>query len=178
MLSQFGVKPTTIRIAPKNLGTGSTAKGYKRRALLEALHKLEQADGASLEPARLTRIGDDSDIPEKPMEDAAHTVKPSLTDPAAEPSERSGNGLDYRSMLVDLLDQVEKSGPRLPVELHVKSKQYRSTLGLPPNIVSDPNYNSKVEQRENLSDQREAWDAVTDWHEESTDASEMDGIEY
>jgi hypothetical protein len=56
MLSQFGVKPTTIRIAPKNLGTGSTAKGYKRRALLEALNEIEQADHARvLEPARSER---------------------------------------------------------------------------------------------------------------------------
>ena len=37
LLSQFGVKPTTIRIASKNVGTGSTAKGYKRDALLNAL---------------------------------------------------------------------------------------------------------------------------------------------
>jgi hypothetical protein len=39
--------------------------------------------------------------------------------------------------------------PRLPIELHVKCKQYRSTIGLPPNVVSDPNWNSKVEQEEN-----------------------------
>jgi hypothetical protein len=153
ILSQFCVKPSTIRIAPKNLGTGSTAKGYKRRALLKALHKLEQADRAgALEPARLTRIGGDSDMPEESIEHGAHTVKPSLTDPAALPSKRSGNGLDYRGILIDLLDQVEKLGPRLPVELHVKCKQYRTTIGLPPNVVSDPNWNSKVEQEETAND--------------------------
>jgi len=37
LLSQFGVKSSTIRIAAKNVGTGSTAKGYKRRDLLNAL---------------------------------------------------------------------------------------------------------------------------------------------
>jgi hypothetical protein len=52
LLSRFGVKPATIRIAPKNLGTGSTAKGYKRQALLKALNEIEQAGSARvLEPA-------------------------------------------------------------------------------------------------------------------------------
>lgn len=37
LLSRFGVKSSTIRIAAKNVGTGSTAKGYKRHALLNAL---------------------------------------------------------------------------------------------------------------------------------------------
>ncbi len=37
LLSRFGVNSSTIRIAAKNVGTGSTAKGYKRRALLNAL---------------------------------------------------------------------------------------------------------------------------------------------
>jgi hypothetical protein len=37
LLSCFGIKPATIRIAPKTEGKGSTAKGYKRRALLDAL---------------------------------------------------------------------------------------------------------------------------------------------
>jgi len=41
LLSRFGVKPATIRIAPKNVGTGSTAKGYRRRALLDALTRIE-----------------------------------------------------------------------------------------------------------------------------------------
>lgn len=37
LLSGFGVRPTTIRVAPKTGGTGSTAKGYKRHAILNAL---------------------------------------------------------------------------------------------------------------------------------------------
>jgi uncharacterized protein DUF3631 len=37
LLSRFGVKSSTIRIAAKNVGTGSTAKGYKRGALQNAL---------------------------------------------------------------------------------------------------------------------------------------------
>jgi Protein of unknown function (DUF3631) len=41
LLSPFGVKPSTIRIAAKDVGTGSTAKGYKRQALLEALRRVE-----------------------------------------------------------------------------------------------------------------------------------------
>lgn len=75
---------------------------------------------------------------EKLVEYAERPVKPSLGDPAPQPSKRSGNELDYRGMLVDLLDQVEKLGPRLPSELHTKCKQYRSTIGLPPNVVSGP----------------------------------------
>jgi hypothetical protein len=41
LLSPFGVKPSTIRIAAKDVGTGSTAKGYKRQALLEALGRVK-----------------------------------------------------------------------------------------------------------------------------------------
>jgi len=41
LLSRFGVNPSTIRIAAKNAGTGSTAKGYKRQALLNALARVE-----------------------------------------------------------------------------------------------------------------------------------------
>jgi Protein of unknown function (DUF3631) len=41
LLSRFGVKPSTIRIAPKGAGTGSTAKGYKRDALLNALAEID-----------------------------------------------------------------------------------------------------------------------------------------
>ncbi|HET6142536.1 MAG TPA: DUF3631 domain-containing protein [Candidatus Acidoferrales bacterium] len=41
LLSRLGVKPTTIRIAAKNVGTGSTAKGYRRQALVEALGRTE-----------------------------------------------------------------------------------------------------------------------------------------
>jgi hypothetical protein len=41
LLSRFGVKPSTIRIAAKNVGTGSTAKGYRRQSLVEALGRIE-----------------------------------------------------------------------------------------------------------------------------------------
>ena len=182
LLSQFGVKPTTIRIAPRNLGTGSTAKGYKRRALLDALNEIEHASRASIvQDAPATQAGGDNDTPEKPMEDTKHPVMPSVGDPVP-PSKCSGNGLDYRAMLVDLLDQVEKVGPRLPVELHMKCKHYRTTMGLPPNVVSDPAWNSKVEQEEASLRESEKWDSVADWAEgtteESTDLLEPDGVAY
>jgi hypothetical protein len=180
LLLRFGIKSTTIRIAPKNLGTGSTAKGYKRGALLKALNEIEQADPARvLEPALAMGVSGNNHAPEHSIEDAERTVKPSIADPSPQPSKRSSNGLDYRSMVVDLLDQIEKLGPRLPVELHVKCRQYRSTLGLPPNVVSDQNWNSKVEPEQDAPDR---WGSATHWDDgisgESADASEMGGIEY
>jgi len=51
LLSRFGVKPSTIRIAPKDAGTGSTAKGYRRDALLNALAEIGAAGGATDRPA-------------------------------------------------------------------------------------------------------------------------------
>jgi len=181
LLSQFGVKPTTIRIAPKNLGAGSTAKGYKREVLLKALNEIEQARSAGvLEPVLATRLSRNDDAPETPLEKVERPAKPVPADPDVPTSKQSGNGLDYSSMLIELLDQVEKLGPRLPVELHVKSKQYRSTMGLPPNVVSDPNWNSKVKQEEQSPDR---WDGATHWDDgigsdESTNSSEVEGIEY
>jgi hypothetical protein len=50
LLSRFGVKPATIRIAAKDVGTGSTAKGYKRQALLNALSEID-GSGPSKEAA-------------------------------------------------------------------------------------------------------------------------------
>ena len=50
LLSRFGVKPSTIRIAAKNLGTGSTAKGYKRDALLSALAGIDGSSSATVRP--------------------------------------------------------------------------------------------------------------------------------
>jgi len=44
LFSRFGVKSSTIRIAPKSAGTGSTAKGYKRDALLNALAGIDGSD--------------------------------------------------------------------------------------------------------------------------------------
>ena len=41
LLSRFGVKPSTIRIAAKDVGTGSTAKGYRRQSLVGALERIE-----------------------------------------------------------------------------------------------------------------------------------------
>jgi hypothetical protein len=41
LLSRFGVKSSTIRIAPKSAGTGSTLKGYRRDDLLNALAVLD-----------------------------------------------------------------------------------------------------------------------------------------
>lgn len=41
LLSRFGITPATIRIAPKTEGKGSTAKGYRRRALLDALARVD-----------------------------------------------------------------------------------------------------------------------------------------
>ena len=181
MLSQFGVKPTTIRIAPKNLGAGSTAKGYKREALLEALHKLEHADRASVcEPVMASRVTGKTDTPEEVTEFGDSPVQPSNANLDFEPRKQPSSGLDYRGMLVDLLDQVEKLGPRLPIELHVKCKQFRTSIGLPPNVMSDPNWNSKV-QEEDLSCESEEWNSVGRWEGttgESTDLSEPDGVEY
>jgi hypothetical protein len=119
---------------------------------------------------------------EKLIEYAERTVKPSFADPAPQPSKRCGNGRDYRSMLVDLLDQVETLGPRLPIELHVKCKQFRTSIGLPPNVVSDPNWNTKAEQEEGSPNGWDTQDSVTDWDdassEEITNSSEVDAIEY
>jgi len=144
LLSPFGVKPKTLKIAVE----GSTAKGYKRRALLEALNEIEQAGSARVLEADLaTRVSGNHDAPEKLMEHAERPVERPFGGLAAQPSSRSGNGLDYRSMLVDLLDQVERLGPRLPVELHVKCKQYRSTIGLPANLGAKSNGEVKPELR-------------------------------
>lgn len=46
LLSRFGIKPATIRIAPKTEGKGSTAKGYRRRALLDALARIDGSDSS------------------------------------------------------------------------------------------------------------------------------------
>lgn len=51
LLSRFGVKPSTIRIAAKNVGTGSTAKGYKRHALLNALAGIDGSGSSTARPA-------------------------------------------------------------------------------------------------------------------------------
>jgi hypothetical protein len=120
--------------------------------------------------------------PEKLIEYAERRVKPSLAHPDPQPITRSGNGRGYLTMLIDLLDQVEKLGPRLPIELHVKCKQFRTRIGLPPNVVSDPNWNAKAEQEENPPDVLEKWNNIADWDEgaaeERTDLPEPDGIEY
>ncbi|MGA7625613.1 MAG: DUF3631 domain-containing protein [Candidatus Acidiferrales bacterium] len=50
LLSRFGVKPSTIRIAAKDVGTGSTAKGYKRRALLNALAGIDGSGSVTARP--------------------------------------------------------------------------------------------------------------------------------
>jgi hypothetical protein len=68
----------------------------------------------------------------------------------------------------------------LPIELHVKCKQYRTTMGLPPNVVSDPNWNGK-EEEEDLPRESEEWNSVGRWEGttgEGTDLSEPDGVEY
>src|SRR5208283_3884193 len=51
LLSRFEVKPSTIRIAAKDVGTGSTAKGYKRHALLNALAGIDGSGGLTAHPA-------------------------------------------------------------------------------------------------------------------------------
>jgi hypothetical protein len=51
LLSRFGVKSSTIRIAAKNVGTGSTAKGYKRHALLNALAGIDKSDSVTVRPS-------------------------------------------------------------------------------------------------------------------------------
>lgn len=51
LLSRFGVKPSTIRIATKDVGTGSTAKGYKRQALLNALAEIDGSGSVTACPA-------------------------------------------------------------------------------------------------------------------------------
>lgn len=50
LLSRFGVKPSTIRIAPKSAGLGSTAKGYKRDALLNALAGIDGSGSVTGRP--------------------------------------------------------------------------------------------------------------------------------
>jgi len=84
-------------------------------------------------------IGDfekNAPTPEKLVEYAERPVKPSLADSTTQPSKQSSNELDYRRMLVDLLDRIEKLGSRIPVELHTNCKEYRSTMGLPANVRS------------------------------------------
>lgn len=118
--------------------------------------------------------------PEKLTEYAERRVKPSLADPDPQPVKRSRDGLDHRGMLIDLLDQVEKLGPRLPIELHVKCKQFRTSIGLPPNVVSDPNWNSK-EEEEDLPRESEELSSVgrrEGTTGESTDLSEPDAVDY
>jgi hypothetical protein len=79
LLSRFGVRPSTIRIAPKNQGTGSTAKGYRRRALLQALNGIEYASGApDVEPASARINGENAPAPGKLIEYAESSVKPSI----------------------------------------------------------------------------------------------------
>lgn len=58
LLSRFGVKPSTIRIAAKNVATGSTAKGYKYDTLLNALAGI---DGSGSVTAR--RSADTDQVP-------------------------------------------------------------------------------------------------------------------
>ena len=50
LLSRFGVKSSTIRIAPKNQTTGSTAKGYKRYDLLNALAGIDGSGNFTPDP--------------------------------------------------------------------------------------------------------------------------------
>jgi hypothetical protein len=73
------------------------------------------------------------------VEYAERPVKPSLAYASTKPAKQPSAGPDYRKMLVDLLDQIEHLGSRLPVELHMTCKQYRSTIGLPPNVRSKSN---------------------------------------
>jgi hypothetical protein len=58
LLSQFGIKPTTIRVAPKSEGTGSTAKGYRRQAIQHALAGLEPSGEVGPRP-----ISDSEQVP-------------------------------------------------------------------------------------------------------------------
>jgi hypothetical protein len=137
--------------------------------------------GGNLDEA-IAEFEQNAPTPEKLTEYAERRVKPSLADPDPQPVPRSGNERGYLAMLIDLLDQVEKLGPRLPIDLHVKCKQFRTSIGLPPNVVSDPNWNTKAEQEEGSPNGWEAQDSVTDWDgarsEESTNPSEVDAVEY
>jgi len=77
--------------------------------------------------------------PDKLVEYAERPVKPSLADTSAKPQHQSGAGLDDRKMLVELLDQIEKLGQHVPVSLHYVCRQYRSSMGLSPNVQSKSN---------------------------------------
>lgn len=81
LLSRFGVKSSTIRIAPKNAGTGSTAKGYKRDALLDALAGI---DGSSSVTA--CRVAD-TEVGEKSMADEDRKLE-NLAEPEFERLEK------------------------------------------------------------------------------------------
>ena len=85
--------------------------------------------------------------PEKLVEYAERPVKPSVADASTKLSKQPSNGLDYRKMLVDLLDEIEKLGSRMPVESHMTCKQYRSTISLPANLGAKSNGNTKQEPR-------------------------------
>lgn len=116
LLSQFGVKPTTIRIASKNVGTGSTAKGYKREVLLKALNEIEQARSAGvLEPVLATRLSGNKSAPENLLEDAERPVKPSLDDVAAQPNKQSGNLRVADEQLNAEEAKLIKPAPQFPV---------------------------------------------------------------
>jgi len=68
--------------------------------------------------------------PEKLVEYAERPVKPSVADASTKLSKQPSNGLDYRKMLIDLLDQIERLGSRLPVELHMTCKQSLKSVAL------------------------------------------------
>ena len=167
-------EPTPPHLTPleaKLLHTASSAHG-----IVKAVRH-----GGNLDEA-IAEFEQNAPTPEKLIEYAERSVKPSLTTLDFQPSKQSSNGLDHRGMLIDLLDQVEKLGPRLPIELHVKCKQFRTSIGLPPNVVSDPNWNTKAEQEEASPNGWEMQDSVTDWDhassEEINNSSEVDAIEY
>lgn len=77
--------------------------------------------------------------PDKLVEYAERPVKPSLADTSTKPKQQSSKGVDYRKMLVELLDQIEGLGQRVPVSLHDKCRQYRSSMGLSANVQSKSN---------------------------------------
>jgi hypothetical protein len=56
LLSPFGIQSDTIRVAPKNSGKGSTAKGYKRERLVAALNKVQHSTPTNRPQPALTLL--------------------------------------------------------------------------------------------------------------------------
>jgi hypothetical protein len=131
----------------KTNGHAASCSKYKEPHLTQLEAKLIDATSRAHEIVKAVKQGGNVDeviadfeknapTPEKLVEHAERPVKPSLAGSITQPSKQPSNGMDYRRMLIDLLDQIERLGSHVPVELHMACKVYRSTIGLPPNVGS------------------------------------------